>query len=327
MGRTRKKKPDMGVGKTLGVVFAEMFRAVKPLMVGGVLAGCVLLTGCVPNHSGEQEQHKPALVRVPEASAETDDGSSVKGGEDVLMFSGVDVPLSYDEHGMVEAVATDDPKIAAAVAAATLFSVDPTTISAERFLQTAVERITHPDRSYVGPNGEITTGYAFMFGEEPKTWRDDPSVPLTVSFQHCRQKESSSGCSWAELFNKGRFEQLQAARMTVRPTVVGMMSEEQMGRFSPESVPQVGHLPGLDLRPKREGASLSAWWVLLKQSYRFADVEQVSYKRAFWYVWCDRKDEGGLCAVATTLLQPPFPHIFPLEEESGEAGREEGPMV
>lgn len=287
------------------------------LVVAGALVGMLAVVG-MSSALIRVLDGEPAPTDAPVGKDATQperhaDGDQSEGRTDE---AGIDeIQIGFDDTGMAMMPVTSEPAEAAAGAAAVLWSTDFTKLTRAEYFDAAIERITRPTDSYIGPQQEIHT-YWFYDSFKPSTNKlgyTDPAELFADAVHTCGLQPDTAPCRWWWNTPKGTFyDSARADGQASRATPLVVVSEAEMLEWAPRN--ELFQMKDRDLEPDTPGASLSHWWVLSEVMWGWSEqgvLDQRVVQGSQISIWCDAPADGGICGVVELRPDARMPEIWP----------------
>lgn len=268
----------------------------------GVVLGALIIAAIIGFIIQSQTDDEAETAPSPSPS-----DSQTDADEDEETVEVGDYEFVIDSNGMVEMPVTDDPREAAAGAAAVAFSVELAKMDRDEFVDEAIARMTHPSDDYIGPEGEVHTWVETPPFEDPIREYLAPEDALHRTVDRASEVTQTEYFHWWTLVNSNIYNDLAVMPdLAWKGQPKEVLNREEMQELSPVTVGKTNDST-VDREPDTEGAQWDNWYVL--SEVEGAEVgsayPQYEYPAAF-AIWCDAPDDGGLCGVGS-LRDPQFP--------------------
>lgn len=288
-------------------------RAMLITAAAGILILAIVgIVGLIIPQLGKTANESAPSSQAQSQESTEEDGASASGDGDAEEEDAVGDGFSFktDKNGMAVMPVTTDPREAAAGAAAVAFSIDFDSLSRDEFFDEAIARMTHPAPEYVGPEGEITTYVKSAPFSDPEFFSMDPADVLAQQVEGWALADNPERYPWWRLAGGQSYDILATLPDNYwLAHTEEVLSEEQVEQLDLSVVPKF--YKGMDLTPDTPGATLTQWWVLSDVENSMVGGTGVSTSHpAYFSIWCDAPEDGGLCGVAFTL-NTNFPATWP----------------
>jgi hypothetical protein len=229
-------------------------------------------------------------------TTQSQNSDSTKDQESAEAGSQIPTP-EYDGQGLAIMPVTQDPRAAAAGAAAVLWSVDTSKIGfAEDFRKEALTRVMQPSPEYVGVTGQIHTGI------DPVTGKAAYLDPLTAAQQATAKLNYRPDGWWWMLGDENSMAGLRARNAIIKSQAQKVYDADEMQSF--DGAVGTTFSGNADTQIDKEGASLGIYWVRTDSELQVGETIQQRFTAAL-AIYCDPPGEGGLCGVAALMTDYP----------------------
>lgn len=231
----------------------------------------------------------------------TADANTSESGEEPFSVDESDYP-ELDSAGYATMAVTNDPREAAASAAALLWSGDfgvGKIEFAEDFQAEAAERTGHPDPSYMGP-GELRTwipvGEGSVLEAPERVFADPVETMATIAMPPVRPDGW-----WYAHADDATVGALISRNAKVLSKPITVLDADEVLKLDPTVSAEIGD----EAQPSREGVTAHKFWVRVETSTFMGDEVAKSRNAAAMVVYCDPPEDGGLCGVGVLTKSYP----------------------